>query len=170
MTPKLLPSATDVLSRTREAFQDLIVPSLVGQSERSASATIDHMLRYVERLIDQQGQTLLDEEIRLKVILSAAATWLAQLDDRAPLAADIQATIAREKDPEVFTTLAMMQDAVATLRQHVCDVLLALQALGDSKGSDGERLHEQLRDYIRWQLLEEEKLVEPAFVGHGPRR
>jgi hypothetical protein len=31
-------------------------------------------------------------------------------------------------------------------------------------------LHGKLRDYIRWQLLEEEKLVEPAFVGHGPRR
>jgi hypothetical protein len=170
MTPKLLPSATDVLSRTREAFHDLIVPSLVGQSERSASATIDHMLRYVERLIDQQGQTLLDEEIRLKLILSTAAAWLADRDDRDPLAADIQATIGQERDPGIFTTIAMMQDAVAILRQHVCDVLLALQALGDAKGPEGERLHETLRDYIRWQLLEEEKLVEPAFVGHGPRR
>jgi hypothetical protein len=170
MTPKLLPSATDVLSRVREAMQDLIVPTLSGQSERSAAATISHMLRYVERLIDHQGQTLLEEEARLKFSLAAAADWLEKRGDHHVLSEEIRASIARTRDPAVFTTTTMMQDAVALLRQNVCDVLLALQDLGEAKGFEGEAVHQELRDYIRWQLLEEEKLVEPAFLGHGPRR
>lgn len=61
----------------------------------------------------------------------------------------------------------MMEDRVAMLRQHVCDILLKLQKASDG---DGEALHQALRDYIGWQLETESILIEPAFLGHGPRR
>jgi len=166
--PKLLPSAADILRCVREVTRDLIAPSLAGHAERSAAATIDHMLRYVERLVEHQGQDLLDEEAKLKALLPAAAGWLAGRD--AALAGAIRADCARAPDPATYATLAMMEDRVALLRQHVCDALLALHAAGEAKGADGAALHATLRDYIRWQIAREGALVEPAFLGHGPRR
>ena len=166
--PKLLPSAADILRCVREVTHDLIAPSLAGHAERSAAATIDHMLRYVERVVEHQGQDLLDEETKLKALLPQAADWLVARD--AALAAAIRADCARAPDPAVYPTLAMMEDRVALLRQHVCDALLALHGAGEAKGAEGEALHATLRDYIRWQIAREGALVEPAFLGHGPRR
>ena len=167
MTPKILPGATDILRCVREVTRDLLAPTLTGHSERSAAATVDHMLRYVERLIEHQGQTLLDEEMRLTALLPGAADWLADQPQGDALANTIRADLARTRDLAVYQTLGMMEDRVAILRQHVCDILLALQQAGDA---DGEALHEALRDYIGWQLATESILIEPAFVGHGPRR
>ena len=167
MTPKILPGAIDILRCVREVTRDLLAPALTGHSERSATATIDHMLRYVERLIEHQGQALLDEEMRLTAVLPRAADWLADQRQGAALADTIRADLGRTRDPAVYQTLGMMEDRVAILRQHVCDILLALQQAGDA---DGEALHEALRDYIGWQLETESILIEPAFVGHGPRR
>ena len=166
--PKLLPGAADILRCVREVTHDLIAPGLAGHAERSAAATIDHMLRYVERLVEHQGQGLLDEEAKLKALLPQAADWLTARD--AALAQAIRADCAHTPDPAVYPTLAMMEDRVALLRQHVCDALLALHAAGEAKGVDGEALHATLRDYIRWQIAREGALVEPAFLGHGPRR
>jgi len=166
--PQLLPSAVDILRCVREVSHDLLAPSLTGHAERSAAATIDHMLRYVERLLDHQGQALLEEEEKLKALLPKAADWLAGRD--AALAEAIHADCAVARDSTIYPTLAMMEDRVALLRQHVCDTLTALHAEGAAKGADGEALHDMLRDYIRWQIAREGELVEPAFLGHGPRR
>ncbi|HET8613765.1 MAG TPA: hypothetical protein VFL92_13460 [Sphingomonas sp.] len=166
--PQLLPSAADILRCVREVTHDLLAPSLTGHAERSAAATIDHMLRYVERLLDHQGQSLLDEEQRLQALLPKAADWLAGRD--AALAQTIRADCTATPDSTIYPTLAMMEDRVALLRQHVCDTLTALHAEGAAKGTDGEALHDMLRDYIRWQIAREGELVEPAFLGHGPRR
>ena len=170
MKPQLLPGVTDIVRNVREVTRDLLAPALAGDSERSAAATIDHMLRYAERLIEHQGQALLDEEARLKALLPSVADWLAARPESAPLAGAIRATLAHARDPAVYPTLGMMADDVALLRQHVCDALLALQQLGDARGAEGEAVHAGLRAYIRWQLEEEGRLVEPAFLGHGPRR
>lgn len=166
--PQILPSATDILRCVREVTRDLIAPTLTGHSERSAAATIDHMLRYAEGMIAHQGQALLDEEAKLTALLPEAADWLDERD--AALAEAIRADCARTCDPAVYPTLKMMEDRVAQLRQHVCDVLEALHSAGRTKGATGEAVREALRDYIRWQLGREGEIVEPAFLGHGPRR
>lgn len=166
--PQILPSATDILRCVREVTRDLIAPTLAGHSERSAAATIDHMLRYAEGMIAHQGQALFDEEAKLKALLPSVAGWLADRD--AALAGAIRADCARTYDPALYPTLMMMEDRVAQLRQHVCDALEALHAAGAAKGPAGEAAHEGLRDYIRWQIAREGEIVEPAFLGHGPRR
>lgn len=170
MTPQILPGTTDILRCVREVTRDILAPTLTGHSERSAAATIDHMLRYVEGLIDHQGQALLDEETRLKTLLPGIADWLADQPEQASLASVIRASVTRTRDAHVYPTLQMMADDVAVLRQHVCDALLALQKADKARGADGEAAYQALRDYIRWQLEEEGKLVQPAFLGHGPRR
>ena len=170
MTPQILPGATDIVRCIREVTRDILAPTLTGHSERSAAATIDHMLRYVEGLIDHQGQALLDEETRLKALLPGIADWLEGQPGQAPLASAIRETIAHTREAHIYPTLEMMADDVAMLRQHVCDALLALQQTGTARDVDGEAAYQALRDYIRWQLEEEGKLVQPAFLGHGPRR
>jgi hypothetical protein len=168
--PKILPSAIEIVRNVREVTRDVIAPTLASHSERSAAATIDHMLRYVERLLAGEGQALLDEEARLKALLPRVAGWLDGRPGMAPLAAAIRETVAATRDPAVYPALTIMEDDVAMLRQHVCDALVALNAAGDDKGAEGEAVHAALRDYIRWQIATEGKLVEPAFLGHGPRR
>jgi hypothetical protein len=170
MKPKIVPSVIDILRSVREVMHTLVAPALSGAAERSAVATAEHLLRYSERLIDKQGQTLLDEEIRLKAILPDAANVLDGMGGHSALADALRATVARKRNPTIYVTLAMLQDDVALLRDHVCDLLLALQAGTSTATKDGEALHERLRSYMRWQLAEEGKLVEPAFLGHGPRR
>jgi hypothetical protein len=162
--PQILPSATDILRCVREVTRDLIAPTLTGHSERSAVATIDHMLRYAEAMIAEQGQALLDEETKLKAILPGIADWLAGRDAR--LAETIRIDCASTADPAIYPTLNHMEDRVARLRQHVCDALDALHAASDG----GEAAHQTLREYIRWQIAREGEMVEPAFLGHGPRR
>lgn len=169
-TPKILPSAVDILRCVREVTRDLLAPALTGASERSAAATIDHMLRYVERLVAHEGQALLEEEVRLKTVLTGVADWLARQPEHAALAGAMRTDCARQPDPAHYPTLVMMEDRVAILRQHACDALIALHRAGDAKGSAGELSHLALREYIRWQLAKEGELVEPAFLGHGPRR
>ncbi len=93
MTPKILPGATDILRCVREVTRDLLAPTLTGHSERSATATINHMLRYVERLIEHQGQALLDEEMRLAALLPSAVDWLADQPQCDALATTIRADL-----------------------------------------------------------------------------
>jgi hypothetical protein len=162
--PQILPSAVDILRCVREVTRDILAPTLAGHSERSTAATIDHMLRYVERLLAHEGQALLDEEAKLKALLPQAADWLAGRDEA--LAQAIRADCAAVPDPAVYPTLEMMEDRVALLRQHVCDILVAVHAAGAA----GSPLHEALRAYMAWQVAREGELVEPAFLGHGPRR
>lgn len=170
LPPKILPGATDILRCVREVMRDLIAPTLVGHSERSAAATIDHMLRYVERLASEQGQALFDEEAKLRALLPQVADWLAGQPGSTALAEAVRADCARVPDPATYPTLAMMEDRVAVLRQNVCDALVALHRAGDAKDAEGETAYQALRDYIRWQIAREGELVEPAFLGHGPRR
>jgi hypothetical protein len=59
-----------------------------------------------------------------------------------------------------------MAAEVGRLRQHVCDLLILLQSLNGA----GADIHNEIRAYIAWQIEQEGKVVEPSFLGFGPRR
>jgi hypothetical protein len=169
MTPILTPTATEVLRCVRETMESGIIPSLSGRTERSNAATIQHMLRFVEHRIDKEGQLLFDEIAYLRDLFPAALDWLAGRSDAAALKAAIGRAVDATPDPSVYPSLARLGETVAALRQHVCDLLLLLQVAPESDGQAAD-LHQVLRDYIVWQLEQEGSMVEPAFIGHGPRR
>lgn len=167
--PALLPSATAIVRCVREAVDSVLAPALQGLSERSTVATIQPTLRYVEQLIDHQGQILLDEQRMLAGLLPEAARWLTGQPGKEGAGAAIEATLAREEDPTIYPSLAIMGDRVAQLREHVCTLLTVLHGR-DPDDAVAESLHARLRDYIAWQIEQEGRLVEPAFLGRGARR
>jgi hypothetical protein len=169
MTPILTPTATEVLRCVRETMESGIIPSLSGRTERSNAATIQHMLRFVEYRIEKEGQLLFDEIAYLRALLPEALDWLAERPDADALKAAIGGAVDATPDPTVYPSLTQLGKTVAKLRQNVCDVLVLVQAAPESDGQAAD-LHQKLRDYIVWQLEQEGGMVEPAFIGHGPRR
>jgi hypothetical protein len=171
MTRMIAPTAAEVVRCVNESITSQIVPVLTKGSEKSVVATIQHLLRYIELRIDLEGQTLLDEVQYLGKLLPQATAWLGTQPGSSALISAIDASIAFERDPTVYPSLTIMNLQVAELRQHVCDILLSLQDTGPTApDSDGARLHEAIRTYVSWQLEQEGSVIEPSFVGFGPRR
>ncbi|HUD90863.1 hypothetical protein [Sphingobium sp.] len=170
MKPILTPTATEVVRCVRETMESGIIPTLSGRTERSNAATIQHMLRYVEYRLETEGQLLFDEIAYLRDLFPIALAWLEGRAEGEELAVAIRQSIEAQPDPAVYPSLSRLGERVAMLRQHICDLLLLLQAAPEGD-REATALHEQVRAYIVWQLEQEGgKLVEPAFVGHGPRR
>lgn len=164
--PILTPTPAEVLGCVRQTLENVIAPALKGGAEQSFAVTMTHLLSYVERRIDNEGQLLFDEIVRLKELLARARDWLPEND---ALAGRIADSLSVQRDPAVYPSLKLLAREVAVLRQHVCDLLLMLQAAEPDAGA--EALHQAVRDYIVWQLEEEgARIFEPAFVGRGPRR
>jgi hypothetical protein len=167
MKPLLTPTAAEVVRCVRDTLETLITPALKGRSEFSYATTANHLLTLVERRLESEGQTLLDEIRKLHGIFPDALAWLATQPGNDALSTAISASLRRERDPNVYPSLRLMAEEVAALRQHVCDLLLLLQK---SENGAGSQLHAALRSYIAWQLEQEGSIVEPSFVGRGPRR
>ncbi len=169
--PMIVPTAADVIRCIEETMERVIQPALTSLSDRSAATTIRHLLHYVAIRIDAEGQILFDDAKRLRAVLAECLAWLDARPDAESLAAAIRETLNRERDPEIYPSPVLIAGEVASLRQHVSEVLaLLLKLAPDDRGAAGEALHQTLRDYIVWQVEQEAKIIEPAFVGRGPRR
>jgi hydrogenase maturation factor HypF (carbamoyltransferase family) len=75
----LLPTSVDLLRCVERTLETVIVPKLNGLGERSAAATMGHMLRYVALRIEKEGQILADEIEVLRPLLSQVDAHLASL-------------------------------------------------------------------------------------------
>lgn len=170
MKPMLVPTAADVVRCIKETMDTVITPAFPeGSSEISFATTIGHLLSYVEHRIEDEGQQLFDEVRYLRGVFPEALGWLAGRPGTEALAAAIRASLDARRDPDVYPSLSLMAVEVGELRQHICDLLELVHADGEPAGGTAA-LHATLREYMRWQIQLEGKLVEPAFVGRGPRR
>jgi hypothetical protein len=166
MSKTVVPDVAAVIRCIGDTMDEIILPALTTPVQRSAGATMRHLLRYAAAQIDTQGQMLLDEQHRLHKLLGEACIFLDGIPAGTALAAAIRATRAEKRDPTIYPSLSLMASEVGNMRQHVCDLLVILQSLN----SAGESLHNEIRAYIAWQIEQEGKVVEPAFLGFGPRR
>jgi hypothetical protein len=160
----IIPTAADMLKSVETTFETVIKPDLTSTATRSAAATVGHMLRIATLRIETEGQILHDERLRLNGLLPQIAAWLATSGQ--PVTAAIAARPAL--DAAIYPGLAIMAAEVGALRQGVCDALAALQ--GRTLDTQGERLLSELHGYIAWQLEQEGRMIDPATIGHGPRR
>jgi hypothetical protein len=160
----IVPTAAEMLKTVERTFENVIKPDLSNTGTRSAAATVGHMLRIAALRIETEGQILHNELMRLNVLLPKVATWLSSQAQTAP------STLAARPPlgSDIYPSLAIMAVEVGLLRQGVCDALEVLQGLELS--AEGEQLLEDLHDYIAWQLEQEGKMIDPATIGHGPRR
>jgi hypothetical protein len=167
----IVPTLADVVHAVSGALDEVIAPKVEGLRERSTLTTIRHLLRLVEIGIEGEGQVLYDELNKLEGLLSEVATVFATRPGLEGVAAAIRESLALERDPSIYPSLRILAQDVGRLREHVCDALVALRALPASATSaDTQTAHQQLREYIAWQLKQEARIIDPAFRGHGARR
>lgn len=167
----IVPTLSDVVYTIGAALDDVIAPRLEGLRERSTLTTIRHMLRLLEHSIDQEGQVLFDEVNKLGSLLEDIANRFDAVPELKNVATAIRQSLALKRDPAVYPSIKRLSEDVARLRQHVSDALVAIRALpAAGRGPQIEAAHQLLRDYIQWQLQQEARVIEPAFIGYGPRR
>lgn len=167
----IVPTLSDIVYSIAASIDEVITPKLEGLRERSTITTIRHMLRYVEHSIDNEGQVLFDELNKLKPLLDDIAKRFESVKELKSVAAAIRQSLAVERDPAVYPSIKILGEEISRLRQHVSDALVAIRALPPAaRGAQIEAAHQQLRDYIKWQLQQEARIIEPAFIGYGARR
>jgi hypothetical protein len=150
----IVPSAAEMLKTVERTFESAIKPDLSTTATRSAAATISHMLRIATLRIEIEGQILFEEAATLRALLPRVQSFLGA------------GTMPPERDASLYPSLALMAGEVGALRQGVCDALEALPAHERA----GEALLKELHEYLAWQLEQEGRLIDPATIGHGPRR
>jgi hypothetical protein len=171
----LLPTAVDLLRCVERTLETVIVPTLNGAAERSAAATIRHLLRHVALRIEHEGAIFAVEVEKLRSLLEQAVTVIQSAFPESPergkaLEALSSALVRPALPAHGYRDLATLTAEVTRLRQGVCDALVLLQRHESSLTDAAQDLYESLKRYVAWELDNESKLIDPAFEGFGPRR
>jgi hypothetical protein len=171
----LLPTAVDLLRCIERTLETAIVPTLTGTAERSAAATIGHLLRHVALRIQHEGELFALEIDKLRPLLEQAAGVIrddfAQAPDSKRTLDALKEALARPAPPtHGYRDLASLTAEVTALRQGVCDALELLQRHESDLSAAAKDLYDSLKRYVTWELDNESKLIDPAFEGFGPRR
>jgi len=170
----IYPRPSDILKTIDATIEAKVDPSLKDLTGRSAMATIRHLLRLVKVQIELEGQILTDDIAALRALLPRVRDYLASLEGGSgsePEKIDNALTPAAS-DPTRYRTPDSLAEETAVLRECLYHTLRYLQGLRDARGEDEDykAIRAAIRDYMVWQIAEEDKLIAPAFYGQGPRR
>jgi hypothetical protein len=169
----LLPTSVDLLRCIERTLETVIAPALTGLGERSAAATMGHLLRHVRVRIEREGPMLNDEIGVVRPLLGQAEEYLSRLppDDLAAtqLRSRIGGLVGSTRNSGGYRGVASLAEEVSALRQGVCDVLVLLQNRTAGEDPDADRLRVAIQRYIVWEAEQEATIIDPAFEGFGPR-
>lgn len=170
----LLPTSVDVLHCIERTLQTVIAPGLTGAAERSAAATVGHMLRHVILRIEREGAMYTAEIAMVRPLLDQARDMFR---DDFPDAAETQrvlstvaAALSQPATTAEYRDVASLAAEVTSLRAGVCDALALIQGQDTHLSAPANDLYEALKRYVAWELDNEAQLIDPAFEGFGPRR
>lgn len=168
----LLPTSVDVLRCVERTLRTVIEPALTGVAERSAAATIGHLLRHVALRIEREGAMLFTEIAKLRPLLADAASSLPADTESVRVRDSIAAALARARlvDSKGYRDVASLAEEVITLRQSACDALAIMQQQEERLTGSMKSAYEALQRYVAWELEQEAQIIDPAFEGFGPRR
>ena len=171
----IYPSAVEVLRAILQTHEEVIRPALATTLERSASATISHLLRHVALRIEVEGQLLADDIATARKTLAAVSDYLAALgggEADARRRAIGELLDRRFRPADVYPTLTSMAEEAGAFRQAVSDSLGYLQGIRSAQAHDPryQAIRDTVRSYVIEQIRREGELIEPAFAGQGPRR
>lgn len=172
----IVPTATDILRGVSETIHSTIEPALTGSRERSAAATVQHLLRHTLLRIEREGQILCDDIAALRTLLADLAaglrsTWPGDTD-ALQLAGQIDAGLGRQhRAPGEYPTLNSLGAEAGALRELLYGCIRFLHSRpADRRAADVHAHQDAIQRYIVRQLEQEAEIIEPAFAGHGPRR
>lgn len=173
----IVPSATDILRCIEHTLEKTIKPALADVPERSAAQTMGHLLRHVVVKVEHEGQMLTDEAHTLRQLLAQIRNYFDALTptaDAQKTIADIDETLKqRFREEDQYPTLTSLAEETGALREALYTSLRLLQSIRNTYGEEAEytALRSSIRAYMSQQIQKEsELLIEPAFVGYGPRR
>ena len=170
----LLPTSVDVLRCVERTLETVIAPTLTGNGERSALATIGHLLRHVALRIEIEGQLLVEDIAVVRPLLAQVDAYLAsaapQDPETATLHARLAALLGSPSQMHGYRSVANLTEEVTALRQGVCDSLLYVQTRASDANPPAKVVHDALLGYLAWEVAQEAKIIDPAFEGFGPRR
>jgi hypothetical protein len=172
----IYPSTIDILRTVDANIEAKVEPSLSDLTGRSAMATIRHMLRHVMVRIEDEGQILTDDIAALRPLLQKVSAYFASLGEaQAGMAeaAEIDAVLKDSaRDPAKYPSLAILGEEAGRLRECLYQALRRLQEIRDGRAGDAayKSVRDAIRQYIAYQIEQEDKLIRPAFFGRGPRR
>jgi hypothetical protein len=171
----LIPSASQILKVCSDTLQHVVQPTLTDKVAISAAQTMSHLLRHVTLRIESEGQMLFEDAATLRELLARVSAFLGALDDSASRAVAKQITAAialRFRPPEAYPALASLADEVKSLREMLNVALDHLHSLRESCGEreDYRNVRAAIRAWMKREIEQEERLIEPAFAGLGPRR
>ena len=168
----IMPTATDVLATVEVTFETVIRPALTGSAERSAAASISHMLRHVGLRIEREGQVLLDDIFALRPLIADIRSFFQETGEADAARALDSAVAVPERPASVYPSLSSLAEEAGTLGVALESALARLQAMRPRLQDDTRysQLRSAIRVYLGEQLQREANLIHPAFAGRGPRR
>ena len=170
----LLPTSVDVLRCIERTLDTVVAPVLTGAGERSALASIGHLLRHVALRIELEGPMLAEDISVARPLLAQVDAYLATLAPKAAGAAALRARLAEllahPAQISGYPSVAGLAEEVTLLRQGVCESLEFVQSRLSDADLQAKVVHDALLRYVAWEVEMEAKIIDPAFEGFGPRR
>jgi len=170
----LLPTSVDLLRCIERTLDTVVAPVLTGTGERSALATVGHLLRHVALRIELEGPMLVDDIARVRPLLAQVRAFANSTPvkdaEAAALTARLTQLLAPSAQRSGYRSVASLAEEVTALRQGVCDSLAFVQTRLSEAAPAAKALHDDLLRYVAWEADQEAKIIDPAFEGFGPRR
>jgi len=150
---------------------DLDVPRM---SVKSALASCRHLVRHVVLRQELDASLLLDDIEKTTDLLKKIGAYLDTTGEARDVTREIRFLLA--ETPSLLTGSADDLDRIRAralaLRERIYGALRRLQSLPDAaKSTEPYRETRRLiRDYIAYEIAQEERTIGAAFAGKGPRR
>lgn len=172
----IYPTASEILRCVDHTLMEASHIDMPRMSVKSALATCRHMVRHVDQRLQIEQGLLVEDIAQVSRLLDAVADYLGAIGEaEAPLVGDIRATLADAPVPLLqghVDDMDSVRRRALALREQLYTALRHLQSQGGERQATPayRQVRTLIRDYIRWEIQQESKLVHPAFVGRGPRR
>jgi hypothetical protein len=169
-------SSMVLLRCVSETYDTVILPTLKESPARSAAHSMAHLLRYAIVQMRERPKILAHEIVILETLLRAIAAYKAAVPsaEASPVLLDSidTAPTLEAGRSALLEESSSLEQRCSTLRLQLYDSLRWLQQLRSSRGLESayQELRQRIRDYIRWEIEQQDKLIEAAFAGRGPRR
>lgn len=109
----------------------------------------------------------------LRPLLERLATHLQHAPASDAAAAQLLATLRRtlsQPSQQGYRNVTSLSAEVSELRARVCESLEYLLPRKEQLDERGLQLHQDLHQYMAWEVRQEARVIDPAFEGFGPRR
>ena len=171
----IYPTVSEILRCVNQTLLDASDETMPRMAVKSALATCRHLIRHAELRVQLEKSILLDDIDQAGKLLDRLAAYLdSGSSDRDGLGRVIRLVLADA--PQLQSAApgeaGLILQRAKALRELVYSALKHLQSADVAEKSTGayQEARRLLRDYMKYQIEQEARMVTPAFLGHGPRR